>query len=95
MSGQTPKIDIVTVTSTSTTLAALLTAASSALREGMRVTIVPHASGIYMDDGTASASSHPMGLSSHEVEGDVDTLATMQFYAASNTTMTVIQEDPR
>ena len=84
-----PKIDIVSVTSTSATLATLL---GAAIRDSTKkITLRPHATGIYMDDGTASASSDPLGLSAIEMQGGLS-LSALQFFHATSAGMTVIQE---
>lgn len=88
MPGIKPQIDVVSVSATAT----LATLIGSAIRSSTKkITLVPAANGIYMDDGTASASSHPMGTSSYEIQGGPE-LAELQFYAAVATNMTVIQE---
>ena len=88
--GIKPTIQVVSV-STSKTLATLVTA--SALNGSTkRVTLRPHAAGIYMDDGTATASSDPLGTSAIEIAGGPKELAELQFFAAVATNMTVIQE---
>lgn len=85
-------IDVVTVGSTSKTLATLLGASVHSWTR--RLTAIPHADGIYIDDETASASSHPVGLNSLEFHQNQDAgFADLQFYAASDTKMTVVQED--
>jgi hypothetical protein len=85
-----PKIDVVTVGSTSKTLAALLTEALRASTK--QVTLRPHATGIYQDDGTASANSDPLGTSPVLWNGGPEELAALEFYAAADTKMSVIQE---
>lgn len=85
-----PQIDVVSVTNTSKTLATLLGAALNSSTK--KVTLVPVATGIYMDDGTASTSSHPMGTSSYQIDGGLAELSALEFYSASSTSMTVIQE---
>jgi hypothetical protein len=89
MARQKPQIDVATVTDTSKTLSEL----GVTLRTGSRTTLKAHAVGIYMDDGTASSSSHPMNTDVHEIDGDQYNLDELEFYAASDTKMTVIQED--
>jgi len=56
------------------------------------VTLRPHAAGIYMDDGAATAASDPLGVAPVEIQGGLSELAELQFFAASATGMTVIQE---
>lgn len=90
MAVQSIQIDIVTVTSTSSTLADLL---GGALRAGNKITLEPHAAGIYFNDTTADANSAPMGLNSKEIRGGIQAWQGLQFYAASDTKMTVVQED--
>ena len=88
--GIKPKIEVVSVT-TSKTLATLIS--ESALRTSTkRVTLRPHAAGIFMNDDTATASSDPLGMSAIEMAGGPDELADLQFFAAVATNMTVIQE---
>lgn len=88
--GIKPLIEVVSVSATAT-LATLI--AGSALRASTKkVTLRPHAAGIYMDDGTATASSDPLGMSAIEIAGGPDELVSLQFFAASATNMTVIQE---
>ena len=89
MSVQAVQIDIVAV-STSATLATML---GSPLRAGNKITLVPHATGIYMNDATATNSHHPMGTSSYLFKGGQDAYGALEFYAAGATNMTVIQED--
>lgn len=85
-----PKIDVVTVGSTSKTLATLL---GEALRESTTVvTLRPHGSGIYMDDGTADADSDPLGLSAVEFNAGKLELSKLEFYAAADIKMSIIQE---
>ena len=89
-SGIKPIIEIGSV-STSATLASMISA--SALDSAtVRVTLRPHTSGIFMDDGTATSSSDPLGTSAIEIIGGPDELADLQFFASSGTNMTVIQE---
>ena len=57
-----------------------------------RITLRPHATGIYMDDGTASANSDPLGLNTVEMMGPSALLGALRFYAAVATNMTVIEE---
>ena len=89
MAVQAVQIDVVAV-STSATLAALI---GSALRAGNKVTLVPHATGIYMNDATADANAHPMLTSSYMFRGGPAAYGALQFYAAGATNMTVFQED--
>ncbi len=85
-----PTIEIVSV-STSATFATLISA--SALNDSTKsVTVRPHAAGIYMDDGTATASSDPLGTAAIEMAGGPKELGAIQFFAAVATNMTVIQE---
>lgn len=88
--GIQPQINVVSVTSTSATFATLLGAALNTSTK--RVTVRPHAGGIFLDDGTASASSDPLGTSAVEMDGGPSELGSLQFYAAGATNMTVIQE---
>ena len=89
MSRLIPQIDVVSVAATAP-LAALL---GAALNVGTRtVTLRPHAIGIYMDDGVATAADDPLGLNPIIIRGGPAELATLQFYAAVATPMTVIQE---
>jgi len=88
--GIKPTIEVVSV-STSATLATLITA-STLNSSTKRVTLRPHAAGIFMDDGTATASSDPLGTSVVEISGGPDELAALEFFAAAATNMTVIQE---
>ena len=88
-SGIQPQIDVVSVSATAT-LAALLGAALNGSCK--RVTLIPAAAGIYMDDGAATASSAPLGSASIEMAGGPNELGALQFFAASATNMTVIQE---
>jgi len=86
------QIDVVTVGSTSQTLAELLDAIDKALpRWTVFVMLVPHSSGIYMDDDTASAADEPLGI--RTIPGTPETLSALEFYAASNTNMTVYASD--
>ncbi len=88
--GIKPTIEIVAV-STSATLKTMVTAADLA-GSTKRVTLRPHAAGIYMDDGTATASSDPLGTAAVEIAGGPKELADLEFFAAVATNMTVIQE---
>ncbi len=89
-SGIKPTIEVVSV-STSKTLATLIS--GTALEDATeKVTLRPHAAGIYMDDGTATASSDPLGTSAIEIAGGPKELGALQFFAAVATNMTVIQE---
>ena len=88
-----PRITVVSV-GASKTLAELLTAAgvTGGLLPGCQTLLVPAATGIYMDDGTASALSHPMGLSIHELDGSSEMYDELEFFAAAATNMSVIEE---
>ena len=89
--GIKPLIDVVSVEATAT-LSALLVAAGSAWRAAPKLTIlVPHAAGIYVDDGVATAADHPMGLDIMELTGGEAENGELQFFAALATSMTVIQ----
>ena len=89
--GIKPLIDVVSVAATAT-LATLLAAAGSAWRTAPHLTVlIPHAVGIYVDDGVASAADHPMGLDALELVGGEAENGELQFYAAGATSMTVIQ----
>ena len=88
--GIKPTITRVQVGATSKSLETLL--GEALLETTGVVTLRPHANGIFMDDGTASAASDPLGTSSIEFKGGHDELDELEFYAASNTYMTVIQE---
>ncbi len=83
-----PTVSVVSV-SASATLATLIGAAINASTK--KITLIPAATGIYFDDGTASSSSAPMGTLALEIDGGLE-LSKLQFYAASPTNMTVIQE---
>ena len=88
--GIKPTIEIVSVSATAT-LATLI--AGTALNSSTkRVTLRPHAAGLFMDDGAATASSDPLGTSAIEIAGGPDELGALQFFAAAATNMTVIQE---
>jgi len=87
--GLMPQIDIVSVGATAT-LATLL---GAPLNVGTHtVTLRPHAIGIFMDDGAATAADDPLGLNPIKMNGGPAELAALQFYAAVATNMTVIQE---
>lgn len=89
--GIVPLIDIVSVGATAT-LATLLAAAGSAWRANPnRVTLIPHAVGIFVDDGVATAADHPMGVDIMVLEGGAAENGVLQFFAAGATNMTVIQ----
>ena len=89
--GIQPLIDIVAVGATAT-LATLLAAAGSAWRaDPRRTTVIPHAVGIYLDDGVATAADHPMGIDVMVLEGGESENGALQFFAAIATNMTVIQ----
>jgi len=83
----TPIITVVSV-SASAKLSALLTLNAAT----KRITLRPHATGIYMDNGTASAASDPLGTNSIEMNGTPALLGELQFYAAAAIGMTVIEE---
>jgi len=57
-----------------------------------RITLRPHAIGIYMDEGAASAASDPLGTNTIEMMGSPGFLGALRFYAAVATNMTVIEE---
>lgn len=91
MAGVKPKIEIVSVNSTSQTLASLVAGAD--LEDSTwTVTLRPNASGIFMDNGTASAASDPLGTNAIEMNGTASDLSELQFFASIATNMTVIQE---
>jgi hypothetical protein len=84
----------VTVTSTSTLLSALVTAAGDVVKhEAKKVTLKPKGT-VYTNTGTADSNS--MSLTSgiiYEYDGSIaGELSTTQFYAASDTVMHVVQE---
>ncbi len=84
-----PQIDVVSVSATKT-LATLLGAALNTSTK--KVTLRPHAVGIYMDNGTATAADDPLGSQAITFDADASALGTLQFFAAAATNMTVIQE---
>jgi hypothetical protein len=87
------KLTLVTVTSTSQTLAQLLVAAGSTVDSGLRVlNLQPTATGIFYANGTASAASAPLGSGISGLECDGSVASDLQFYAATNIEMTVVQE---
>jgi len=90
IAGIKPTINVVTVGSTSKTLATLLGAALLATT-GV-VTLRPHADGIYMNSTTATSAHDPLGTAVLTFYGGHDELDELQFYAAVDTKMTVIQE---
>jgi uncharacterized protein with FMN-binding domain len=85
-----PTISMVVVGSTSKTLATLLGEAVATTTR--KITLIPVADGIYMASGAASAASLPLGLNVIELDGTVNTLDELQFYAAANTSMGIVQE---
>lgn len=91
MAGVKPVMEIVSVNSTSQTLASLVSG-SDLLDSTFTVTLRPHAAGIFMNNGTASAASDPLGTTSIEIQGTALDLSELEFFAAVATKMTVIQE---
>lgn len=88
-----PKIDVVTVGTTSATIETLL---GAALQDWCKVvTFLPHTTGIWMNDGVAVQSSSndwPMLLASLELIGGPHTLDELQFHAGSPLKMAIMQE---
>ncbi len=88
---QKPQVLIVTVSSTSKTVAELLEAAGLTLPEWTsEVLLRPHGTGIYMNSGTSSASYDPMGLVPITIPCTPESISDLEFYAASNTKMTIL-----
>ncbi len=88
--GIKPTITRVQVGSTSKSLETLL--GTALLATTGKVTLRPHANGIFMNSGTATNAHDPLGSLALEFIGGHDELDELQFYAAANTYMTVIQE---
>ena len=92
-----PRATVVTVTTGQLTLNALITAARGAgnavLATTRKVTLLPHAAGIYFSTSgeAASAASTPMEKRSFEIDGTQVSLAGMKFYAA-DVAMSIIEE---
>ena len=87
-----PQIDIVTVGSTSKTIATLL---GAEINDWTKViTFMPITTGIFVNDGesTGASDSFPLLTNSLEMIGGRDILDALQFYAATNLTMAIMQE---
>lgn len=82
-----PQIDVVTVTNPSATLATLL---GAALNSSTRAIVLrPFSTGIFQDNGTASAASDPMPITVWK--GGPVNLSKLEFFAAAPTKMTIYQ----
>jgi hypothetical protein len=83
-------MEVVSV-STSAKLSALISG-NALQKETVRITVQGHAAGIYMNDGTASAASVPLGTYAWTFMRDKnDEILDVEFYAAEATDMSVIQ----
>ena len=92
-----PRTTVVTVTTGQLTLDQLIAAKRGAgnaiLAATRKVTLMPHATGVYFSTGgeAASASSTPVPQPGVSIDGTAASLAGLKFYAA-NVKMSIVEE---
>ncbi len=92
-----PRATVVTVTTGQLTLDQLIAATRGAgnaiLATTRKVTLMPHASGVYFSTGgeAASAGSTPVPSPGASIDGTAASLAGLRFYAAS-VKMSIVEE---
>jgi len=90
-----PKIDVITATTSSATIAALLVTAGTTIQDWCKVlTLKPHATGAWLNDGTAVTNADwPMLTNTLELIGGQDTLDTLQIIADTGTIKIAVMQE--
>lgn len=85
--------EVTVLAASSETLVTLLAAAGETLRAGLKkITFIPQGTVSWANGTAAAAGTNDLPAATHELEINLDDAANLQFRAAGNTAMTVVQQ---